>query len=104
MRSDSVRSQAASSCSVPITLISCSARAGLPGSGYQRIPQWTTVSTSVAGSSRESTALRMSASMKSVRDELGRRRAAVDPGDVGDRRVALEPAGELGAPVDSRPR
>ena len=67
MRSVSVRSQAASSCSVPITLISCRARAGRPGSGYQRIPQWTTVSTSVAGSSRESTALRMSASMNSVR-------------------------------------
>ena len=29
--------------------MSCRARAGLPGSGYQRIPQWTTVSASVAG-------------------------------------------------------
>ena len=56
---------------MPITLISCSARAGLPGSGYQRIPQWTTVSTPVAGSSRESVALRMSASMKSVRTSSG---------------------------------
>ena len=63
----SARSQAASSCRVPITLISCRARGGRPGSGYQRIPQWTTVSTPVAGSSRASTGLRMSASMKSVR-------------------------------------
>ena len=50
-----------------MTLISCSARAGSPGSGYQRIPQCTTVSTPVVGSRRESAALRMSASMNSVR-------------------------------------
>ena len=62
-----MRSQAASSWSVPITLTSWRIRAGLSGSGYQRIPQWTTVSAPVPGSSRESSGPRMSASIKSVR-------------------------------------
>ena len=49
-----------------MTLISWSTRGGRPGSGYQRIPQCTTVSTSVEGSRRESVELRRSASMNSV--------------------------------------
>ena len=47
--------------------MSCSARAGLSGSGYQTIPQWTTTSGSSPGRIREMTGLRMSASMNSVR-------------------------------------
>jgi hypothetical protein len=47
--------------------MSCSAHAGLSSSGYQTIPQWTTVSTSVPGRIREIIGLRMSASMNSVR-------------------------------------
>ena len=60
------RSQAASNWSVPITLMSCRAREGFPGSGYQRIPAWTTVSAPVVGKRRASSGLRMSASMNSV--------------------------------------
>ena len=36
--------------------------------------------------------------------ELDRRRRAVDPGQVLDRRIALEPARQLGAPVARRRR
>ena len=98
------RSQAASSCSEPITLMSCSARAGLPGAGYQRIPQWTTVSALGAGEQpREQRAAQVGL------DELGALevrggRLGVDPGDVLDRGVALEPARQLGRPSGRRSR
>ena len=86
---------------MPITLTSWRTRAGLPGSGYQRIPQWTSVSASVEGSSRESSGLRMSASMKSVRSRSAAAWLDVDSGEVVDRRVALEAARELRAPSGS---
>ena len=60
-------SQAARSWSVPITLMSCMARGDMPGPGRRTIWLCTTVSTSACGSSRAITALRMSASISSVR-------------------------------------
>ncbi len=83
--------------------MSCSARAGLPGVGYQTIPQWTTVSGSVAGISREISGLRRSASMNSVRSRSAVGLLGVDPGDELDLRVALEPARELDRPVVGDP-
>ena len=74
-----------------MTLMSWSARAGFPGSGYQWMPQWTTVSGSIAGSRRERVGVRASVSTNSVRSSSA-------GGDVLDRGVALEAAGELGAP------
>src|SRR3954452_17517329 len=62
-----VCSQAASSCRVPITLMSCIARAAMPAPGCRTIWLCTTVSISVCGISLPIIGLRMSASMKSVR-------------------------------------
>ena len=97
MRSVGARSHAASSWSVPITLMSCIAREDIRGPGWRTICSWTIVSTPVAG-----------ISLADLRvadvgiDELGLlERAAgaarVEPGDVLHVRVALELGGEEAA-------
>ena len=62
----SERSQAASSCSVPITLMSCMLRSDMPGPGRRTIWLCTTTSTSSWGISVAITWSRRSASMKCV--------------------------------------
>ena len=83
--------------------MSCIARGDMPGPGCRTIWLWTTVSTSVGGISRPITGLRMSASMNSVRSSGELRLARVEPGDVLDLGVALEPAREE-APRGGCPR
>jgi hypothetical protein len=72
VRTDGARSHAARSWSEPITLMSCIAWADIPGSGRRTIWLWTTVSTSVCGSSLVMTGFRMSASRYSVRSSFAR--------------------------------
>ena len=66
------RSQAPSSCSEPITLMSCIACGDMPGPGRRTIWLCTTVSTSACGRSFVMTGLRRSASRNSVRSSFAR--------------------------------
>ena len=98
VRTVSVFSHAASSCSEPITLMSCSCAGALPGSGTSSTSQWTTVSTSVCGSSLESSGLRMSARMNSVRSRSAAGGRTSSPAMYSNSGIAFEPARQLGPP------
>ena len=94
MLSVETRSHAASSWSVPITLMSCIARDDIPGPGWRTICSWTIVSTPVGGISRAD--LRVA---DVGLDELGAlegelRAAGVEPGHVLHLGIALEPLRE----------
>ena len=87
-------SQAASSCSDPITLTSCIARARHAGTG---LAHDLLVDQGVHLEPRDQPAMtgsRMSASIHSVRSSRRLRPARVEAGDVLDARVGLEPFGE----------
>ncbi len=88
-----------SSCSEPITLMSCIVRGDMPGPGWRTIELCTTVSTSARAISGAISGSRMSARISSVRLERAARRARVDADHRLDLRVALEALGEQRAEV-----
>ena len=81
--------------------MSWSARCGLPGSGYQRIPAWT----SVSAPGRGQQAGEQRAADVGLEElgplELGQRRRRVDPEHLLDPRIALQAQCQLGPPVGS---
>ena len=94
--------QAASSCIVPMTLISfCGVRPPTKV-GVAMTFMWTTVSTPLDSMTREIIGLRMSADELDARD-LARWRDDVDTDDALDRRVGAEPARGGGPRVPGHP-
>ena len=79
--------------------MSCSARAGLPGSGYQRIPAWTSVSALGRGHQPGEHGAADVGLEELGALEVDGGGGRVDADDALDAGLALQPQGQLGPPV-----